>query len=169
MSRQPLPHSQAWVTASWKTGKVLKFGPQRRTFLSSEYRVVKSKQTNKHLWHANKCIILFWTFFLPFHVSPALAAQSSVDHSILKVRKSVKIWTKKKDIFIFEIYSCEKPLLKISTFLRYKPDYLATFFGFFHMWDLGFPFTFHFRIKNTESSIIFLWNVVLILNWKENN
>ena len=55
--------------------------------------------------------------FLPFHVSPALAAQSSVGHSILKDKKIVKIWTKKKDILILGIGSCEKPLLKMSAFL----------------------------------------------------
>ena len=40
----------------------------------------------------------------------------------------------------------------------------VTFFGFFHMYDLGVSFTFHFRKKNTESSVIFLRNGVLILN-----
>ena len=34
----------------------------------------------------------------------------------------------------------------------------------FHMCDLGVSFTFHLR----ESSVIFLQNGVLILNWKEN-
>jgi hypothetical protein len=32
------------------------------------------------------------------------------------------------------------------------------------MYDLGVSFTLHFRKKNTESSVIFLWNGVLILN-----
>ena len=36
------------------------------------------------------------------------------------------------------------------------------------MCDLGVSFTFHFDKKNTESSLIFLRNGVLILNWKEN-
>ena len=49
-----------------------------------------------------------------------------------------------------------------------KPDYSVTFFGFFHMCDLGVYFTFHFLKNITESSVIFLWNGVLILNWKEN-
>ena len=36
------------------------------------------------------------------------------------------------------------------------------------MYDLGVSYTFHFHKKNTESSVIFLWNDVLILNGKEN-
>ena len=36
------------------------------------------------------------------------------------------------------------------------------------MYDLGVSYTFHFHKKNTESSIIFLRNDVLILNGKEN-
>ena len=36
------------------------------------------------------------------------------------------------------------------------------------MYDLGVSYTFHFRKKNTESSVIFLRNDVLILNGKEN-
>ena len=36
------------------------------------------------------------------------------------------------------------------------------------MYDLGVSYTFHFHKKNTESSVIFLWNDVLILNEKEN-
>ena len=36
------------------------------------------------------------------------------------------------------------------------------------MYDLGVSYTFHFRKKITESSIIFLRNGVLILNGKEN-
>ena len=36
------------------------------------------------------------------------------------------------------------------------------------MYDLGVPYTFHFHKRNTESSVIFLWNDVLILNKKEN-
>ena len=31
---------------------------------------------------------------------------------------------------------------------RYKPDYLVTFLGFFHMYDLGVSYTFHFRKKD---------------------
>ena len=42
------------------------------------------------------------------------------------------------------------------------------FFGFFHICDLGVSFTFHFRKKIEESSVIILLNGVLILNWKEN-
>ena len=42
-----------------------------------------------------------------------------------------------------------------------------TFFGFFYMCDLGVSLHFTSK-KNTESSIIFLQNGVLILNWKEN-
>jgi hypothetical protein len=34
--------------------------------------------------------------------------------------------------------------------------------------DLGVSYTFHFHKKNTESSVIFLRNDVLILNGKEN-
>ena len=49
-----------------------------------------------------------------------------------------------------------------------EPDYLVTFFRFFHMCDLGVFFTFHFRKIITELSVIFLQNGVLILNWKEN-
>ena len=49
-----------------------------------------------------------------------------------------------------------------------QPDYSVTFFGFFHMCDLGVSFTFYFRKKNTESSVISLRNAVLILNGKEN-
>ena len=36
------------------------------------------------------------------------------------------------------------------------------------MYDLGVSYTFHFHKKNTESSVIFLRNEVLILNWKED-
>ena len=36
------------------------------------------------------------------------------------------------------------------------------------MYDLGVSYTFHFCKKNTESSVIFLRNGVLILNGKEN-
>ena len=36
------------------------------------------------------------------------------------------------------------------------------------MYDLGVSYTFHFHKKNTESSVIFLWNDVLTLNGKEN-
>ena len=36
------------------------------------------------------------------------------------------------------------------------------------MYDLGVSFTFNFRKRNTESSVIFSWNGVLILNGKEN-
>jgi hypothetical protein len=36
------------------------------------------------------------------------------------------------------------------------------------MYDLGVSYTFNFRKKFTESSVIFLWNCVLILNGKEN-
>ena len=46
-----------------------------------------------------------------------------------------------------------------------EPDYSVTFLGFFHM-DVSY--TFHFRKKITESSVIFLWNGVLTLNGKEN-
>ena len=46
----------------------------------------------------------------------------------------------------------------------HKPDYSVTFFGFFHMYDLCVSFTFNFHKENTESSVIFLWDGVLILN-----
>ena len=36
------------------------------------------------------------------------------------------------------------------------------------MYDLGVSYTFHIRKKILESSLIFLWNGVLILNEKEN-
>ena len=36
------------------------------------------------------------------------------------------------------------------------------------MYDLGVSYKFHFHKENTESSIIFLRNDVLILNGKEN-
>ena len=36
------------------------------------------------------------------------------------------------------------------------------------MYDLGVSYTFHFHKRNTESSVIFLQNDVLILNGKEN-
>ena len=36
------------------------------------------------------------------------------------------------------------------------------------MYDLGESYTFHFHKKDTESSVIFLQNDVLILNGKEN-
>ena len=50
-----------------------------------------------------------------------------------------------------------------------EPDCSVTFFGFFNMCDLGACFTFHFGTKKImESSIIFLQNGVLILDWKEN-
>jgi hypothetical protein len=35
------------------------------------------------------------------------------------------------------------------------------------MYDSGVSYTFHFHKKNTESSVIFPWNDVLILNGKE--
>ena len=39
--------------------------------------------------------------------------------------------------------------LRIAPLLvRHKPDYSLTFFGFFHMCDLGVPLTFHFHKKN---------------------
>ena len=44
----------------------------------------------------------------------------------------------------------------------HKPDYSVTFFGFFHMCDLGVSFTFHFRKKITESSVILLQSGVLM-------
>ena len=40
--------------------------------------------------------------------------------------------------------------------------------GFFHMYDMGVSYSFHFHKKNTESPVIFLRNDVLILNGKEN-
>ena len=49
-----------------------------------------------------------------------------------------------------------------------KPDCSLSHSGFFHMYDLGVSYTFHFHKKNTESSVIFLRNDVLILNGKEN-
>ena len=48
------------------------------------------------------------------------------------------------------------------------PDCSLSYSGFFHKYDLGVSYTFHFHKKNTESSVIFLWNEVLILNGKEN-
>ena len=36
------------------------------------------------------------------------------------------------------------------------------------MYDLGVSYTFYFHKENTELSVIFLWNDVLILNGKEN-
>ena len=36
------------------------------------------------------------------------------------------------------------------------------------MYDLDVSYTFHFYKKNPESSVIFLWNDVLILNGKES-
>jgi hypothetical protein len=36
------------------------------------------------------------------------------------------------------------------------------------MYDLGVSYTFHFHEKNTETSVIFLRDDVLILNGKEN-
>ena len=36
------------------------------------------------------------------------------------------------------------------------------------MYDLGVSYTFHFHKKNTEPSVIFLRNDVLVLNGKEN-
>ena len=53
-------------------------------------------------------------------------------------------------------------------FLWYKPDCSLTYFGFFHIYDLGVSYTIHSRKKITESSVIFLRNGVLILNGKEN-
>ena len=49
-----------------------------------------------------------------------------------------------------------------------QPDCSLSHSGFFHMYDLGVSYTFHFHKKNTESSVIFLRNDVLILNGKEN-
>ena len=51
---------------------------------------------------------------------------------------------------------------------RQEPDYSVTFFGFFHMYDLGVSFTFDFLKRNWESSVIFLRNGVLFFNCKEN-
>ena len=41
---------------------------------------------------------------------------------------------------------------------------LSDVFSFFRISDLGVSFTIHFRKEITESSVIFLWHVVLILN-----
>ena len=51
---------------------------------------------------------------------------------------------------------------------KHKPDCSLSYSGFFHMYDLGVSYTFHFNKKNTESSVILLQNDVLILNGKEN-
>ena len=53
-------------------------------------------------------------------------------------------------------------------FGSHRPDCSLTYFGFFHMYDLGVSYTFHFREKNAEWSVIFLRNGVLILDGKEN-
>ena len=51
---------------------------------------------------------------------------------------------------------------------RHKPNCSLSYSGYFHMYDLGVSYTFHFHKKNPESSVIFLRNDVLILNGKEN-
>jgi hypothetical protein len=50
----------------------------------------------------------------------------------------------------------------------HQPNCSLSYSGFFHMYDLGVSYTFHFHKKNSESSVIFLRNDVLILNGKEN-
>ena len=49
-----------------------------------------------------------------------------------------------------------------------KPDYSVTFFGFFHMCDLGISFTFHFRKKLQNNPWYFYGMVFWSSNWKEN-
>ena len=49
-----------------------------------------------------------------------------------------------------------------------QPDCLLIHSGFFHKYDLGVSYTFHFHKKNMESSLIFSRNDVLIHNGKEN-
>ena len=51
----------------------------------------------------------------------------------------------------------------MSPCLRQDSDYSMTFFGFFHVCDLGVSFTSHFRKKIIISSIIFLRTGVLSL------
>ena len=50
----------------------------------------------------------------------------------------------------------------------HEPDCSLSYSGFFCIYDLGVSYTFHFHKENTESSVIFLRNGVLILNGKEN-
>ena len=50
----------------------------------------------------------------------------------------------------------------------HEPDCSLSYSGFFCIYDLGVSYTFHFHKENTESSVIFLRNDVLILNGKEN-
>ena len=78
--------------------------------------------------------------------------------SILHTAGWVKIYT-----FVFHIY------IHGLVFARsYELDCSLSYSGFFHLYDLGVSYTFHFHKKNTESSVIFLWNDVLILNGNEN-
>ena len=58
--------------------------------------------------------------------------------------------------------------LKIWIKSRQEPDCSLSYSGFFHMYDLGVSYTFHFHKIYMESSVIFLRNDVLILNGKEN-
>ena len=46
--------------------------------------------------------------------------------------------------------------------------YSVTFLGFFQIYDSDVSYTFHFRKKITEPSVIFLRNGILILNGKED-
>ena len=62
----------------------------------------------------------------------------------------------------------EIKLVQSKVIRKHKPDCSLSNSGFFHMYDLGVSYTFHFHKKNTESSVIFLRNDVLILNGKEN-
>ena len=63
------------------------------------------------------------------------------------------------DILLIKIYE------KVNW---YQPDCSLSYSSFFHVYDLGVSYTFHFHKRNTESSVIFLWNDVLTLNGKEN-
>ena len=69
-------------------------------------------------------------------------------------------------MFIFHKIEIQMVILWCLTSL--KPDCSLSHSGFFHMYDLGVSYTFHFHKKDMESSVILLRNDVLILIGKEN-
>ena len=68
----------------------------------------------------------------------------------------------KKSSWIFQTGESEKSRQIDRGFgkliLHQQPDCSLTYFGFFHMYDLGVSHTFHFRKRIMESSLILLWN-----------
>ena len=78
----------------------------------------------------------------------------------------------KKSSWIFQTGESEKSRQIDRGFgkliLHQQPDCSLTYFGSFHMYDLGISYTFTSIKKNMESPVIFIRNNILILNGKEN-